>query len=258
MKVLRIAFLMLAALGAFAADVFFGGVQPRSPEPVTVVAYTAYTLGYSESGKVPLWSVYTVTGPQGEPEAVARKGMPFFTEEATQARVTTRDYAGSGYSRGHMTPFAAIAYAFGRDAARETFSMANMVPQLQKHNGGIWSRLEEAVSGARTGSGFRPGLTGRSAQIWVYTGPVLGGGATIGAREIAVPEALWKAVIWITPAGATRACAWIIPHEEGLETAAWMSYATTLAKVRERSGVDLVPGDPGELDARCDAVEVLP
>jgi len=257
-KALRIAILMLTALGAFAADVFFGGVQPRTPESVTVVAYTAYTLGYSESAKVPLWSVYTVSGSRGEPEAVARKGMPFFTEEATQARVTTRDYAGSGYSRGHMTPFAAIAYAFGRDAARETFSMANMVPQLQKHNGGIWSRLEEAVSGARTGSGFRPGLTGRSAQIWVYTGPVLGGGATIGGRGIAVPTALWKAVIWITPEGATRACAWIIPHEEGLDPASWMAFATTLDKVRERSGVDVVPGDRDGLDARCDAEEVLP
>ncbi|BDU74322.1 DNA/RNA non-specific endonuclease [Mesoterricola silvestris] len=258
MKALRIAILMLAALGAFAADVFFGGVQPRSPEPVTVVAYTAYTLGYSETRKVPLWSVYTVSGPQGEPEPVARKGMPFFTEEATEARVTTRDYAGTGYSRGHMTPFAAIAYAFGAGAARETFSMANMVPQLQRHNGGIWSRLEEAVSGARTGGGFRPGLTGRSARIWVYTGPVLGGEAVISTKGIAVPMALWKAVIWITPGGATRACAWIIPHEEGLEAGAWMAYATTLAKVRERSGVDLAPGDASGLDARCDAGEVLP
>jgi DNA/RNA endonuclease G (NUC1) len=256
---LRLALVILTALCAFAGDVFYGGVQPRTLEPVTVVAYTAYTVGYSETRKVPLWSVYCVTGPQEDPGPVSRKGMPFFTERATQAQVTTLDYARSGYSRGHMTPFAAIAYAFGADPSRQTFSMANMVPQLQQHNAGIWSRLEEAVSGRRAGGGFQPGLTGRSAQIWVYTGPVLAPeGATISAKGIAIPTALWKAAIWITREGGTRACAWIVPHVEGLDPQAYMSYATTMARIRDEAGVELLTGDPADLMDRCDAAEVEP
>ncbi|HLO66378.1 MAG TPA: DNA/RNA non-specific endonuclease [Holophaga sp.] len=253
---MRVAFLLLWATLVQAADVFFGGVQPRSPQPVTVIAYMAYTVGYAEARRSPLWSVYRVEGGGGEPKDVARKGMPFFTETLTEARVTPRDYTGTGYSRGHLTPFAAIAYAFGRDAARETFSMANMVPQLQGHNGGVWARLEEAVSGRRTAGGFSPGLTARTAQIWVYTGPVLGE-QTMGGRPLPVPTALWKAAIWITPAGETRACAWLIPHEEGLPAGSYQAYATTLKAVRERSGVDVAPGH-AELDARCDAPEDLP
>jgi len=127
-KVLRLLFLMLGPVLAMAGEVFFGGAQPRTREAVTVVAYTAYTVGYSEQRRVPLWSVYTVDHPLADPQAVARKGSQFFTEQATRARVTTRDYNGSGYSRGHMTPFAAIACAFGAEAARETCSMANVVP----------------------------------------------------------------------------------------------------------------------------------
>ncbi|BDU78170.1 DNA/RNA non-specific endonuclease [Mesoterricola sediminis] len=254
MKALRLAILLLATFALQAADLFFGGQAPRAPKPVTVVTYMAYAVGYSEADKAPLWSVYRVDGGGGEPREVARKAMPFFAEPLTQAAVSPRDYTGTGYSRGHLTPFAAIAYAFGREAARETFSMANMVPQLQAHNGGIWARLEEAVSGARAAGTFRPGLTARTAHIWVYTGPVLAD-QTLADTGIAVPSALWKAAIWITPAGETHACAWLIPHEAGLPAAAWPRYATTLKAVRERAGVDVAPDRP-DLEGRCDAAEV--
>ncbi len=259
MKALRLALVLLCSVLAFAGDVFFGGAQPHSREPVTVVAYTAYTVGYSETRKVPLWSVYTVEHTAAEPMEVSRKGFTFFTEKATRAQVATRDYTHSGYARGHMTPFAAIAYAFGEEASRETFSMANIVPQLQRHNARIWAQLEEAVSGTRTAAGFHPGLTRAAAHIWVYTGPVLdgeGSGTVISDKEIAVPTALWKAAIWITPAGETRACAWIIPHEEGLDPKTYMTYATTLKAVEERAGVTLVPEDPGHVMDRCDAKDV--
>jgi DNA/RNA endonuclease G (NUC1) len=201
---------------------------------------------------------------------VSRKGFTFFTEHRTEARVASKDYNQSGYSRGHMTPFAAIAYSFGDTAptgedgvnpARETFSMANIAPQLQKHNAGIWSNLEDAVAGVRTAGGFTPGLTQRAAKIWVYTGPVLaskGPAATISEKEIQVPTAFWKAAIWITPAGETRACAWIIPHDPDLDPATFMAYATTLAEVRKQARVTILPEDPEGLMEHCDKQELEP
>lgn len=259
MSILRLFFCFIVATAGFAQDHFFGGVQPATKAKVTVVAYAAYTVGYSESSKVPLWSAYVVQDPQKDPGKVSRKGFPFFTENQTEAQVTTKDYVRSGYSRGHMTPFAAIAYSFGKDPSKETFSMANMVPQLQEHNAGIWAQLEEAISGVRTSGEFTPGLTQKTAQIWVYTGPVLSKKSpvkTISTKKIAIPTSLWKAAIWITPSGAKRACAWIIPHEKGLDPAEYMAYVTTLKQVQKQAGVTLVPDDKDDLMDRCDSAEV--
>lgn len=259
MDILRFVLCFIVTIGAFAQGHFFGGVQPKTREKVTVVAYTAYTVGYSEKCKAALWSAYTVNDTQKAPEKVSRKGFPFFKEERTEAQVTTKDYVRTGYSRGHLTPFATIAYSFGKDSSKETFSMANMVPQLQEHNAGIWSQLEEAVGGVRTAGEFTPGLTQKTAQIWVYTGPVFskkGPFKTISTRKIMVPTSLWKAAIWVTPSGAKRACAWIIPHERGLDPSEFMAYATTLKQVQKQTGVNIVPDDQDMLMERCDASEV--
>jgi len=258
-KLLRLAIAMVFSVLASAGEVFFGGSRPHTREALTVVTYTAFTVGYSEQHKVPLWSAYSVIHTHDDPKEVSRKYFAFFVEKATQAKINMKDYTHSGYSRGHMTPFAAIAYAFGPEASRETFSMANIVPQIQQHNAGIWSELEKAVGGVRSATGFHPGLTQKVAHIWVYTGPVLGRegtGAAIPTKAIAIPTALWKAAIWFTQEGKVRACAWIIPHQAGLDRHSFMDYATTMRAVEHRTGVTLVPEDSYHVMERCDSREV--
>lgn len=259
MRLFHLVLCFLVSTLAFAQNHFFSGVQPKTKEKVTVVAYTAYILGYSETRRVALWSVYVVTDTQKDPEKVPRKGFPFFTEERTEPQVSTKDYVRTGFSRGHLTPFAAIAYSFGKDPSRETFSMANIVPQLQEHNAGIWAQLEETVSGVRTAGEFTPGLTQHSAQIWVYTGPIFSKKRpirTISTKKIMVPTSLWKAAIWITKSGDKHACAWIIPHEKGLDPLEYMAYATTMKEVKKQTGVTLVPEDVDGLMDRCDSADV--
>jgi len=129
---------------------------------------------------------------------------------------------------------------------------------LQAHNAGIWEELEDAVAGVRSAGGFRPGLTRRTARIWVYTGPVLeDSGAAISAKQVAVPRALWKAAVWFTPAGQAHACAWIIPHDPDLDRHRWKEFATTLGSLEALAGVTLVPEDPGRVSERCDLDEVI-
>lgn len=263
------------SLAVWAQGPFFGGIAPKTKEKVTQMAYFAYTVGYSERTRTPLWSAYFVEtkDPHAPPHVVSRKGYPFLVESRTESHVTTKDYNRSGYSRGHMTPFAAIAYAFGASVpgevtnpgesgtnpAKQTFYLTNIVPQLQEHNAGIWSNLEEAISGVRTEHDFLPGLTQHSAKIWVYTGLVFsrkGPAKTISSKGIQIPVSLWKAAIWITPKGERRACAWIIPHEANLDPQAFMDYATTLDEVRRQAQVTIIAADTDRLMKRCDSKDI--
>jgi len=79
---------------------------------------------------------------------------------------------------------------------------------------------------------------------------------TISTKKIMVPTSLWKAAIWITKSGDKHACAWIIPHEKGLDPLEFMAYATTMKEIKKQAGVTLVPDDTDRLMDRCDSAEV--
>ena len=55
-------------------------------------------------------------------------------------RVSSSDYTGSGYERGHMTPSAAHTSTVTNNSA--TFLMTNILPQAPDNNQGYWANLE--------------------------------------------------------------------------------------------------------------------
>lgn len=99
-------------------------------------------------------------------------------------------YRGSGFDRGHMA-MKLLVERLGRDAAYNTHTVLNAIPQRPKFNRGIWQNLEY--------------LTGAWAQeygrIWVIQGPVfykrkpLAWIGDEGERRVAVPDAAFKVVI---------------------------------------------------------------
>lgn len=98
-------------------------------------------------------------------------------------RAELGDYRHSGYSRGHMAPAADMAT---EAAMAQSFSLANMVPQAQRHNAGAWARVEQDT---------RKYVQRAQGDVYVITAPVFEpGGPRIGPHGVAVPSHLFKLV----------------------------------------------------------------
>lgn len=115
-------------------------------------------------------------------------------------RAHPEDYARSGFDRGHQAP--AADFAWSPQEMIDSFSMANMAPQLPGLNRAEWEHLEETV---------RAWVLARG-ELVIYTGPVLPAKPeTIGIDHIAVPSAFWKVII--NP-GQCAALAFVMPQED--------------------------------------------
>lgn len=100
-----------------------------------------------------------------------------------QERAELEDYRRSGYSRGHLAPSADMATP---SAMAQSFSLANMVPQSARHNGGAWAKIEQDT---------RKYVQRAAGDVYVITAPVFEEPATrIGPGGVQVPSHLFKLV----------------------------------------------------------------
>lgn len=71
-------------------------------------------------------------------------------------------------------------------AMAQSFSLANMVPQIAQHNSGAWSKIEQDT---------RHYVKRATGDVFVITGPVFtDAGPRIGANGVKVPTYLFKLV----------------------------------------------------------------
>lgn len=137
-----------------------------------------------------------------------------------------------GYSRGHQIPSA------DRNAnptlCYTTYYFSNMVPQNQKHNGGIWSNLENQV---RT-------LAGGVDTLYVVTGVGFDNTNYQYAHDrdgmaCPIPDYFYKVVVWRDNQERWHSKAWCIPHEgfSGKPN----NYQKTLREMEAKTGFDFFP-----------------
>jgi DNA/RNA endonuclease G (NUC1) len=165
--------------------------------------------------------------------------------------VTTADYVGSGYSRGHMARSADRTRTNVENAA--TFYLTNIVPQIQDQNGGPWATLENQL-----GDSTRAGRA-----VYIVTGPQFNTPNALrylnDAGKVAIPDSTWKVALVVgrdpatglprrvatSRAGRPRRASVIavmmpnISFAQGLN-ADWRAYQRTVDQVEAVTGFDVL------------------
>lgn len=204
---------------------YFNGKEPILVAPMQQdqeLCFTSFATAYSYSSRAAVYSAEHLSKDNLK-RARKLKRVDSFHEESQlpeQARARLQDYKGSGFDRGHLAPNADMP---NKKAQFESFSLANMVPQLHQNNAGIWSNIEKHVR-----------LMGQKyGEVYVVTGGMYDASTQKLKGRIQVPNALFKAVYvpLLNKAGV------YISDNNTSET----YHLISVAQFRKRSGIDVFP-----------------
>lgn len=137
-----------------------------------------------------------------------------------------------GYSRGHQIPSGDRVSS--RENNASTFYFSNMVPQNQKHNGGVWKNLEDMVRDLASGVDTLFVVTGVgfNSTNYQYT-------KDRSNVDCPIPDYFYKVVVWRDEQQRYHSKAWCIPHEP--LTGSPAPYQTTLREMEAKTGFDFFP-----------------
>lgn len=166
---------------------FAGGVPPITPKAPKLreLCFDGFAVLHSGNTKTPVYVAQRLNRQMLEQGQNIKRSDRFYADARLPAaeRAELEDYKGSGWSRGHMAPAGDMGTP---EAKAQSFSLANMVPQDAKQNGGPWSKIEEDT---------RKYVMRARGDVYVITGPVFEPGAqTIGPGRVVVPSHVFKLV----------------------------------------------------------------
>jgi endonuclease G len=146
-----------------------------------------------------------------------------------EIRSELSDYVRSGYDRGHMAPSGDMPTP---SSQAESFSLANMAPQLHANNAGIWEKFE---NGTRN-------LAYAGHDVYMVSGPLFEGQTLQRLKErVLIPTGFFKAVY-----DATSGQAGVFVTGNGADQRYELISVDELAK---RAGIDAFPGLPPKAKA---------
>ena len=207
---------------------FAGGIAPTVTNPklqarTQEVCFEAFAVLHSGISRTPLYSAEHLTRANLKAAGALSRKDSFHPESALPARdrAELKDYARSGYDRGHMAPNADFAT---RTAQAESFSLANMVPQVHANNAGVWAGIEGAARQLATSEG----------ELYVVSGPAFIGDDIKQVGRVLVPTHIWK--VLYSPK-QQRAGAYVVTNDETREYS-----AVTVSDLEKMVGLKLLPG----------------
>jgi endonuclease G len=200
------------------------------------ICYQGYVTLFSGVTRTPLWSAEHLTKDRIQKACLQHRENAFHPDQNLPAdrRSELSDYARSGYDRGHMAPSADMPTP---SAQSESFSLANMVPQVHANNAGIWEELEK---GARN-------LALSGHDVYVLSGPIFEGAEIKQLKgRVMVPTSLFKAVYDAT---TKQAGVYLTPN-----TPEHTYMLVSVKDVATKVGIDPFPSIPSEAKVATIAV----
>lgn len=219
---------------------------PKTPQGVSerILKKTNYTVSFNKKYNVPNWVAWSITAEElVERESRTNDFVPDPELPASSA-VTTEDYIGSGYDRGHMCPAADNRYHWR--AMDECFYMTNMCPQNHNLNAGTWNTLEQLCRRWAKGSG----------PVYVVCGPIMYDDAEpryIGKKhQVRVPDAFFKVVLRGVGQGMPQAIGFIMDNNS--DSQPLRSCCRSVDEVEDITGLDFFSQLDDELEDSLEAM----
>lgn len=231
-----------------------------------IVEHTGFTLSFNSAYNNPNWVAWELSS--DETEGNGNRGDEFYPDPEIPEphRVTSDDYRGSGYDRGHMCPAADMKWSPA--AMHDCFYMSNICPQTHALNSGGWQVLERACRRWARQEG----------RIYIVCGPVYGraGGAAevrgmaekgaprtassrkpkmIGSEHsVAVPDGFFKCVMSLKD-GEEKAIAFYYTNRTSQQT--MDSAVCSVDDIEALTGMDFFVNVDSRLEKRIEAVYSL-
>lgn len=148
------------------------------------LCFNGFNVLYSGISKTPIWVAEYLTKQRlTDAKLMPREGS-FYEETQLPKAVRSRlaDYTNSGYDRGHLAPNADMQNALQQ---KDSFTLANIAPQVPDHNRKTWVKVENKTRD----------LTNQYGVAYVVTGTAFLSSTvkTIGSNVL-VPSHFYKAV----------------------------------------------------------------
>ncbi len=202
-----------------------------------------YTVSYNNTKGIPNWVSWHLDRSW---IGSAQRSESFLSDKILPSdwdRVTSTDYTGSGFDRGHNCPSADRTRSAEDNEA--TFFMTNIIPQAPKQNRGPWKELEE----------FSRDLVFDGNELYITMGNFgIGGEGSRGFREVigkdervAVPQYVWKIIV-VLPEGdndllrvdeQTRVIA-VLMENNDIDFDEWYEYRVSVDEIEDAVGYDLL------------------
>lgn len=224
--------------------------EPKDTDPSDdiLVDHGVFVLSYNPRRGVANWVAWLLV-PEDLGD-VSRSGA-FHADELLPPGMPgprARDYARSGFERGHMCPSGDRTATAAANA--ETFVMTNMQPQRHALNVGPWEGLER----------YERSLASAGRQVFIVAGGLFDGAPELLGTGIAVPRANFKIVVVVDRGqgaadvtAATTAYAAIMPNTVDVSGIAWSRYLVSIDEVERQSGYDFLSQVPNETQALLEA-----
>jgi len=108
---------------------------PQTTSQDLIISHTGYTFLYSEQYEQAKWVAYELTSEETR-KTNERTNKFIVDTKVKTGSANDRDYAGSGYDKGHLAPAGDMSWS--ATTMSESFYYSNMSPQFPGFNRGIW------------------------------------------------------------------------------------------------------------------------
>lgn len=176
---------------------------------------------------------------------VKRKDYPFTADDTDLLleKVTSDDYSGFGYDRGHLSPAADNEHS--AEAMKDCMEMTNIIPQTKELNRGPWKTLEELC---------RKWAVRDGCTVYLVAGPIYSDSAEIkfigNKRKIQVPDKCFKAIL-INKKGQESTGAWIMDNNDNPKKD-YQIYRVSVDSVEALTGYDFFSWLPDSLENKIE------